>query len=107
MYALRSPAFWAHLFTQFHCYFCGSEEGYSSRRRSLFEREVLPWLYLRPVRCGVCFRRFYLPASVPLRSRGQALNSISDSTLLPLISRGTNLAGNQHPDSAAPPKRVA
>jgi len=107
MYALRSSAFWAHLFTQFHCCFCGSEEGYCSRRRGVFEREVLPWLYLRPVRCGVCFRRFYLPASVPLRSRGEALNSISDSTLLPLISRSTNVTGNQDPDSAAPPKRVA
>lgn len=107
MYALRSSAFWVQLFTRFHCCFCGSEEGYASRRRSLFETEVLPWLYLRPVRCGACFRRFYLPASVPVRSRGQALNNISDSTVLPLIPPGTDVTGRQHPDSAAPPKRVA
>ncbi len=41
----------------FECQNCGSFNGYSSRPRSFTEKYILPLLFLRPVRCGDCFRR--------------------------------------------------
>jgi hypothetical protein len=39
--------------------YCGSEEGYRSRRRTFLEKYFLPLFLLRPVRCASCFRRSY------------------------------------------------
>jgi hypothetical protein len=54
---------------QFQCRDCGSVEGYRSRPRNFVEKYVLPALYLRPVRCGDCFRRSYQPGFVLARER--------------------------------------
>src|SRR5262249_33721849 len=73
MFALTRPAYWIHFFTRFHCYYCGSQQGYASRRRNVFESHLLPWLFFRPARCGDCARRLYVPVSVPVRPRGYAV----------------------------------
>ena len=44
---------------QFRCRDCSSEVGFRSRRRSVFERYLLPLFLFKPVRCGECFRRDY------------------------------------------------
>jgi hypothetical protein len=49
----------APLFRHYQCRDCGSEVGFRSRRRNLFERYILPLFLLGPVRCGECFRRDY------------------------------------------------
>ena len=43
----------------YHCYGCGSDVGFRSRRRTFSERFLLPLFLLQPVRCGECFRRDY------------------------------------------------
>ena len=53
----------------FQCSDCGSLVGYRSRPRTFLERYILPLFLLRPVRCGDCFRRCYLPVSVEVRDR--------------------------------------
>ena len=63
------PRFWVHFFSKFQCQNCGSGEGYISRPRTLFERYVLPVLFLRTARCGDCYRRTWRPVSVPLHPR--------------------------------------
>jgi hypothetical protein len=45
----------------YKCARCGSDEGYRSRSRNFFERYLLPVFFLRPVRCGQCYRRSYRP----------------------------------------------
>ena len=107
MFALTRAAYWIHFFTRFHCYYCGSQQGYASRRRNAFESHLLPWLFLRPARCGDCSRRLYVPVSVPVRPRGYAVNSITDSSVSSLISREKEVTDKQLPDSAEPPQRVA
>jgi len=56
-------------FAPYRCRDCGSEVGFRSRRRTLFERYLLPLFFLRPVRCGECFRRDYRLISTPVRDR--------------------------------------
>jgi hypothetical protein len=46
-------------FKEFRCNDCGSNIGFRSRRRSLGERYILPFMLLQPVRCAKCFRRDY------------------------------------------------
>ena len=53
----------------FQCEDCGSVEGYRSRPRNFLERRVLPLIFLRPVRCGDCFRRYYRPNFIEVRER--------------------------------------
>jgi hypothetical protein len=47
----------------FHCPDCGSVEGYRSRPRNAAERYLLPLVFILPLRCAVCYRRSYVPAS--------------------------------------------
>jgi hypothetical protein len=47
------------LVSPYRCNDCGNESGFRSRRRTLTERFLLPLVFLRPVRCGECFRRDY------------------------------------------------
>lgn len=54
---------------RFRCEDCGGVNGYRSRPRSLTERFLLPLLFLRPVRCGGCFRRSYQSWFAPVRER--------------------------------------
>jgi hypothetical protein len=56
---------------QFHCIDCGSTTGYRSRPRTFLERYILPMLFLRPVRCGDCFRRSYCLVTVEVRERNE------------------------------------
>ena len=51
----------------FKCADCGSVVAYVSRRRTFAERFVLPALFMRPLRCGECYRRSYRPVYVPAR----------------------------------------
>jgi len=53
----------------YRCRDCGSETGFRSRRRTVFERFVLPIFLLKPVRCGECFRRDYRLVFVKVRDR--------------------------------------
>jgi hypothetical protein len=57
-------------FTQpYICRDCGSEVGFRSRRRTVTERFILPLFFLKPVRCGECFRRDYRLIFTPVRDR--------------------------------------
>jgi hypothetical protein len=69
VFDVSSPAFWSRYFTRFICHHCGSEDGFASRPRNLFESHFLPLLALRPARCGDCYRRSYRPTRVPLLPR--------------------------------------
>jgi hypothetical protein len=60
---------WFQRYFEFHCYDCGSDAGFRSRRRSFFERCLLPILLLKPVRCAECFRRDYRLLFVPVKQR--------------------------------------
>ena len=53
----------------YRCRDCGSEVGFRSRRRTLTERFILPLFFLRPVRCGECFRRDYRLIFTQVRDR--------------------------------------
>lgn len=57
---------------QFQCRDCGSLVGFRSRPRSFGEKCVLPVLFLRPVRCGDCFRRYYRSIFMEVRERNQS-----------------------------------
>jgi len=52
---------------EFHCRDCGGGEGYRSRPRTAVEKYVLPLMWLRPVRCCGCFRRYWVPTFVHVR----------------------------------------
>jgi hypothetical protein len=56
----------------FECRDCGGLNGYRSRPRNFSEKFLLPLLFLRPVRCGDCFRRTYQSALIPVRSRRES-----------------------------------
>ncbi len=60
---------WFQKYFEFHCDDCGSDTGFRSRRRTLFERYLLPTFLLQPVRCAECFRRDYRLIFVPVKER--------------------------------------
>jgi hypothetical protein len=60
---------WFQRYFEFHCDDCGSDAGFRSRRRSFFERYLLPIFLLQPVRCAECFRRDYRLLFVPVKER--------------------------------------
>jgi len=41
------------------CPECSSQRVHLSRRRGIFEKFILPFLFLRPVRCEWCDCRFF------------------------------------------------
>ena len=47
--------------------------GLVSRPRNLFERFGLPLLFMRPARCGDCYRRTWRPVTVPLHPRKEPI----------------------------------
>ena len=73
---------WVRSFTQFRCRECGSADGFRSRRRGFFERVVLRFFLLGPVRCSHCFRRDYRWSFVSVRERASA-DSTSSGLLTP------------------------
>jgi hypothetical protein len=62
---------WSQLFEEFHCRECASQQAYRSRPRNFFERHVLPFLLLQPVRCDRCYLRVYVLWTVPALERLQ------------------------------------
>jgi len=56
-------------FPPYHCPDCGSDIGFRSRCRTIFERYILPLFLLQPVRCGDCFRRDYRLIFTRVRER--------------------------------------
>jgi hypothetical protein len=73
MFTFIRPRVWALFFTEFRCHHCGGHEGYVSRPRNPLERYGLRPLFLRPVRCGDCYRRSWRPVTVPLLPRQDAI----------------------------------
>jgi hypothetical protein len=55
----------------FQCRDCGCNNAYHSRKRSTFERFLLPLFLLRPVRCEHCFRRQYVTVLCEVQERPQ------------------------------------
>jgi hypothetical protein len=60
---------WFQKYSEFHCDDCGSDTGFRSRRRTLWERWLLPVFLLQPVRCTECFRRDYRLLFVQVKER--------------------------------------
>ena len=61
----------SQFFEEFFCRGCGGEVAYRSRPRGFFEKYVLPFLLLRPVRCEHCFHRSYVLWTIPVLERPQ------------------------------------
>ena len=71
---------WFQQFLEYHCHDCGSAMGFRSRRRSWFERYLLPIFLLQPVRCAECFRRDYRLVFMPVKERiPEAVKKMSSS----------------------------
>ena len=70
---------WSLLFEDFHCRGCGAQEAYRSRARGLFERYVLPVLFMQPVRCDHCYLRSYIPRTVAARERALPMRKEPES----------------------------
>ena len=60
---------WSRFFEEFHCRGCGFQDAYRSRPRGFFERYVLPFLLLQPVRCERCYHRSYVLRTIPVLER--------------------------------------
>jgi hypothetical protein len=72
---------WFQRYFEFHCDDCGSDAGFRSRRRTFFERYLLPIVLLKPVRCSECFRRNYRLLFVPVKDRlPEAVKKVPTST---------------------------
>ena len=56
------------IFSQ-QCPHCGEKKFYQSRRRGLLETVLLRAIFIAPIRCGECSRRFLRPAFIPARER--------------------------------------
>ena len=57
------------LSAEIHCSGCGNRGACHSRPRGFVEKQLLPVLMLKPVRCDHCFHRFYVRRSVPVSER--------------------------------------
>ncbi|MGA1985868.1 MAG: hypothetical protein ABSG72_06325 [Candidatus Sulfotelmatobacter sp.] len=85
-----------HLIRPYRCSDCGSAAGFRSRRRTLTERFILPLLFLRPVRCGECFRRDYRLVFVPVSDR---LSNAQKSNAPKMMPSKPMMPGKQSPAS--------
>jgi hypothetical protein len=56
----------------FECRECGGFNGYRSRPKTFAEKFLLPFLFLRTVRCGDCFRRSVQTIFVQVRERRES-----------------------------------
>jgi hypothetical protein len=59
----------------FQCCDCCHNNAHPSRRRTVFERVLLPLVLLRPVRCGHCLRRQYVTVLCRVQERRQRSQS--------------------------------
>ncbi len=55
----------------FQCCDCGRNNAYLSRKRTTFERVLLPLILFRPVRCERCLRRQYVTVLCDVQERPQ------------------------------------
>jgi hypothetical protein len=55
--------------SDYQCTDCGGSAAYSSRRRTVLEKYVLPLFLLKPVRCVNCFRRTNASMFLPVQAR--------------------------------------
>ncbi len=62
---------WRRFFEEFYCRECGGQEAYRSRPRDFFERHVLPFFGLQPVRCERCYHRVYVLRTIRALERVQ------------------------------------
>ena len=80
----QSPArSWVQDSVEFHCFDCGSEVAFRSRRRTFSERYILPLFFLQPVRCGECFRRDYRLIFTPVKERMSDVSGMVPSASRP------------------------
>lgn len=63
------PSSWSRLLEEFYCRGCGFQDAYRSRPRSFFEKHVLPFLLLQPVRCERCYHRTYTLSTIAVLDR--------------------------------------
>jgi hypothetical protein len=63
------PSSWSRFFEEFYCRGCGFQDAYRSRPRGFFEKHVLPFLLLQPVRCERCYHRTYTLSSIAVLDR--------------------------------------
>ena len=56
----------------FKCQDCGGLNGYRSRPKDFTEKFLVPLMFLKPARCGDCFKRSYQSAFVRLRPRRES-----------------------------------
>ena len=87
-----SPRPWFQDFTEFLCRDCGSPVGFRSRRRTLFERFILPLFLLQPVRCGECFRRDYRLVSTRVKDRLSEISGLIPVAKQPTAAAKRNVA---------------
>ena len=78
MTPVASPS-WSRFFEEFHCRGCGAHEAYRSRPRGFFEKYVLPFLLLQPVRCERCYHRGYVLRTIPALERPEPERKASQS----------------------------
>jgi hypothetical protein len=83
---------WSRFFEEFHCRGCGFQDAYRSRPRGFFERYVLPFLLLQPVRCERCYHRSYVLRTIPVLERASLEHKPPES---------------QRPDDSTSDSRVA
>jgi hypothetical protein len=104
---LSSPS-WSRFFEEFHCRECGGQEAYRSRPRGFFERFVLPFVLLQPVRCERCFYRSYILRTIPALER-QPNERKSPQSQPPDESKGSSQESSQNElkNSSTPGTRVA
>jgi len=62
---------WSRFFKEFTCWGCGGHAAYHSRARGFFEKHVLRFLLLQPVRCDRCYHRAYVVSTIPALKRPQ------------------------------------
>ena len=62
----------SQVFREFHCRRCGPQDALRSSPRGFFEKYILPFLFLRVVRCERCYHRRYIFRSVPVMERYSA-----------------------------------
>jgi len=107
MYQLSSQEFWAHFFKDFRCAKCGSDAGYESRPRNVFEQCVVPLLLLKMVRCGDCYHRSFRPMNVAVRPRKESPQVDQASVVTSLLENERKEPRKEMPEPNRERERIA
>jgi hypothetical protein len=62
---------WSAFLEEFCCRRCGGGEAFRSRPRGFFEKHLLPFIMMQPVRCERCDHRRYIWSTIPVLERAQ------------------------------------